>query len=232
MTRHRENTFLPPSILRYYIVILFPIIYHACKSKNDRRRFREFLVSIFVTLNSIKLILSMQNNNKSFTSLILRCKKRRAETFFLSFPERGILRRGMLFGSAGEHNRVRALHARDAVARRLFGDGGPTVAGMGKIREYGALCLPEHANPGIRRWRTDHVSTRVNFRIFPDPIILFALTRCNPFATFLAKRCSRRIVSVYNSSWFDGVYWKKKIDDIKILTLCAPSLFRSVNFLG
>lgn len=211
MTRRRENTFLPPSILRYYIVISFPIIYHACKSKNDLENFpkkkkknSKVLVSIFVTLNSIKLILSMQNNNKSLTSLILRCN-RRAETFSLFVAERGILRRGMLFGSAGQHNRVRALHARDAVARRLFGDGGPTVAGMGKIREYGALCLSEHANPGIRRWRTDHVSTRVNFRIFPDPnfklaVILFALTRCNPFAIFLAKTCSRRIV--YNSMVF------------------------------
>lgn len=34
---------------------------------------------------------------------------------------------------------------------------------MGKIREYGALRLSEHANPGIRRWRTDHVSNTSEF---------------------------------------------------------------------
>lgn len=69
--------------------------------------------------------------------------------------ERGLLRRRLLFRPSGQHNSVRALHARYATAGRVFGDSGSAVARVGQIREHGALRLSEHANPGIRRRRAD-----------------------------------------------------------------------------
>lgn len=64
----------------------------------------------------------------------------------------------MLFGPPSQHNRVRSLHARHTIARWLFGNDCSAVVSMGQIREYGALRLSEHADPGIRRRRAYHVS--------------------------------------------------------------------------
>lgn len=75
----------------------------------------------------------------------------------LCLAERWILRGRLLPGSAGEHHRVRALHAGDATPGWLFGDVGPTVVSMGQIRQHGALCLSEYADSGVRLRRTDHV---------------------------------------------------------------------------
>lgn len=74
-----------------------------------------------------------------------------------AFSERRLLRGRLLSGSAGEHHRVRALHASDAAFGRLPGDGGPTVVSVGPIRQHGALRLSKHADSGVRRWRADHV---------------------------------------------------------------------------
>lgn len=79
------------------------------------------------------------------------------------FTECRVLRGRLLPGSAGEHHRVRALHTRDAAFGWLSGDVGPTMAGVGKIRQYGALCLSEYADSGVRRRPTDHVSLSFSF---------------------------------------------------------------------
>lgn len=77
--------------------------------------------------------------------------------FPVCFVERWIFCGRLLPGSAGEHHRVRALHAGDATPGWLFGDVGPTVVSMGQIRQHGALRLSEHADSGVRLRRTYHV---------------------------------------------------------------------------
>ena len=89
--------------------------------------------------------------------------------------ERRILRWSVLSGPPGQHNSIRALHARDTATWRLFGNGGTTVVGMGQIREHGALCLSEYADPGIRCRRANHVSN--NFQ--PRDTIEFFLEEVN-----------------------------------------------------